>query len=289
MTQSAPPDRATFLDATDAEVAAIAPATAVYALGGTRRRAAMEGIPLDETYIDHSRPQMVDNIAIFFRHGIRHLIVPCLGPRQLAEVAPYGERIIDWSIRALAGPEMLEDYRRLGWRARMIVTSPIPALHAAAERLRQEPSDPRFPTIWYYFVADDTDPWAELFAAVQRTGARTYAEALRAVYGEEVPPATLFVGFGKPVTGTTLVPPLLCAPNMQCYWMQRAGLRLTDRMLRDILYDYAYTRQTWRADRRFRYEQSAEQQTVWETTQILGVGSAKNGFWYPEPFGGSQE
>jgi hypothetical protein len=60
-------------------------------------------------------------------------------------------------------------------------------------------------------------------------------------------------------------------------------------MLRAIFYVYAYTRRTWRMDRRFRYEQTAEQQALWETTEIIGVGSAHNGFWYPEAFSGPQE
>jgi hypothetical protein len=289
MTQSAPPDRAAFLAAPDAEVAAIAPATVVYAAGGTRRVAAQAGITLDEAYIEYTRAQLVENLALFFRLGVRHVIVPCLGPRQLFEAAPYGERIIEWCIQALSGPDMRAEYHRRGWRARFIVPSPHPALQEAAALLQQEFTDPTMPAVWYYLVADDNDPWTDLLAAVHRTGARSYGDALRAVYGEEVPPATVFVGFGKLVTGTTLVPPLLCAPNMQCYWGQRAGLRLLEPMLRAIFYDYAYARRTWRTDRRFRYEQTAEQQSRWETTEIIGVGAAQNGFWYPEAFPGPRE
>jgi hypothetical protein len=289
MTQSAPPDRAAFLAAPDAEVAAIAPATVVYAAGGTRRVAAQAGITLDEAYIEYTRAQLVENLALFFRLGVRHVIVPCLGPRQLFEAAPYGERIIEWCIQALSGADMRAEYHRRGWRARFIVPSPHPALQEAAALLQQEFTDPTMPAVWYYLVADDNDPWTDLLAAVHRTGARSYGDALRAVYGEEVPPATVFVGFGKLVTGTTLVPPLLCAPNMQCYWGQRAGLRLLEPMLRAIFYDYAYARRTWRTDRRFRYEQTAEQQSRWETTEIIGVGAAQNGFWYPEAFPGPRE
>jgi hypothetical protein len=289
MSQSAPPDRAAFFAAPEAEVAAVAPATVVYAAGGTRRVAARAGIALDEAYIAYTRTHLVENLALFFRLGVRHVIVPCLGPRQLVEAAPYGERIIDWCIEALSGAEMLADYRRLGWRARFIAPSPLPALQEATTRLERELTDPNQPTAWYYLVADDNDPWTNLFAAIHRSGARTYGEALRAVYGEEVPPATLYVGFGKLVTGTTLVPPLLCAPNMQCYWGQRAGLRLTEPMLRAIFYDYAYARRTWRADRRFRYDQPAEQHALWETTEVIGVGTAHNGFWYPAAFPGPQE
>jgi hypothetical protein len=95
------------------------------------------------------------------------------------------------------------------------------------------------------------------------------------------------VGFGKPVLGTTLIPPLLCGPDLQCYWTQRAGLSLTATMLREILYDFAYTRRTFRQDRRDRYVRIAHQRALWDTTQTLGVGTAVGGFWYPAPFAGA--
>ncbi len=282
------PDRATFLTAPDTEVAAVAPATAVWILSGTRRRAAMEGIPLDDTYIEWSRKQMVENISIFFRLGIRHLIMPSFGPNQMAEGGQYGERILDWAIQALAGPTMLAEYRRRGWRARLLVPSPVPALHEAAARLAQEPAPSGAPTVWFYFVTDHSDPWRDLLDAVHRTGAQTYAEAQQAVYGEEIPAAALLLGFGKPVVGTTLVPPLLLGPAIQCYWTQRAGAQLTEAMLREILYDYAYTRHTFQPDHQARYEQPADQQALWDTTAVLGLGVALNGFWYPAPFPGAQ-
>lgn len=288
MAQNAVPERATFLAAPAAVVAAVAPATAVWAFGGTRRRAVMAGIPLDETYIEWSRPQMVENIDLFFRLGIRHLLVPVLGPNQTAEVGLYGERIIAWIVQSLAGPTMLDAYRQRGWRVRMILPSPIPVLQEAAARLVQEPVPPDAPTIWYYLVAEHDDAWQDLLDTIHRTGARTYAEAQQAVYGEALPPATLLVGFGKPVVGTTLIPPLLCGPAVQCYWTQRAGLRLTEPMLREILYDYAYNRRTFRPDRQGRYEQAPAQQALWDTTAILGVGVALDGFWYPASFPGPQ-
>jgi hypothetical protein len=248
----------------------------------------MEGVPLDETYIEWSRPQMVACVRLFFHLGVRHLIIPSLGPHQLQEVGAYGEQIIAWTIRALAGPTMLEDYRRHGWRARMIVPSPVPSLREAAARLAAEPAPAEAPTLWFYFVANDADPWTDLFAAVQRSGAQTQPEAIQALYGEAIPPASLLLGFGKPVVGTTLIPPLLYGDDMQCYWTQRAGLRLTEPMLRDVLYDYAYTRRTFRPDRQARYDQAAAQQALWDTPAILGTGVALDGFWYPAPFPGAQ-
>ncbi len=279
-----PPTLDVFLAADEATVAAIAPPTAVYALGGTRRRATMEGIPLDRTYIDRARPEMVTAIDRFFRHGIRHLIVPALGPRQPAEGGIYGQKILEWIVYSLAGPAMVEDYRRHGWRARFIVPSPIPELQAAAAELAAATPGPAAHTVWFYLVGAHPDPWLNLLAAAHDSGARSRNELVRVLYGDDVPPATLVVGFGKPTTGTTLIPPLLIGGEMHCYWTQRAGLRLTDAMLRRILYDFAYARPTFAPDRATRYAHAAEQHARWDTTGILGVGSQEDGFWYPDPF-----
>lgn len=282
------PDREAFLTAPDAVVAAVAPATALWIMGGTRRRAVMEGIPLNTSYIEWSRQQMLESLRLFFRLGVRHLIVPTFGPHQMVEVGEYGANILTWALQALAGPAMVEEYRREGWRARLIVPASVPVLQEAAARLAQEPAPAGAPTVWYYFVTDHSEPWRDLLDAVHRTGARTYAEAQQALYGEEIPPASLLVGFGKPVIGPTLIPLLLADPDLQCYWTQRAGPRLPEPMLRAIIYDYAYTRRTFRPDHQARYNQSAAQQALWDTPAVLGLGVALNGFWYPEPFPGAQ-
>jgi hypothetical protein len=289
MAEETRPTLEDFLAAPDAVVAAVAPVTAAYAPSGSRRQATIEGVPIDERYMEWSRPQMVENLALFFRLGVRHLIVPVLGPNQFIEGGLYGEQIIDWCIRGLAGPEMVHEYQRRGWRARFIVPSPVATLRAAAAQLQQETGVGRGPTVWYYVVAQGGDPWQDLLDTIQRTGARTYSEVLQAVCGEELPPATLLVGFGKPLTGTNLLPPLLTGPTMHGYWTQRAGLRLTEPMLRRILYDYAYNRPTFHRDRGSRYDEARQQPALWDTTAILGVGTRIGSYWYPEPFSGASE
>lgn len=277
-----PPNLAEFLAVPAETVAAVAPPTAIYAPGGTRRRARMEGGQIDETYVEQGRLELVANFALFFRLGIRHLVVPSLGPHQLQEVGnQYGARILDWIRRATCSPEMIAVYQQRGWRGRMIIPSPLAEIRAAAADL-QAATPHGEATVWYYLVADDADPWTNLLTLAAQTGARTREEAIRILYGEDIPPATLFVGFGKPVTGSTLIPPLLTGPDLHCYWTQRAGLRLTDDMLRRILYDYAYARRTWRPDRTDRYAHA--QLAHWDTTGIIGVGSQIDGFWYPDPF-----
>ena len=277
------------MSAPDAAVAGVAPATLIWAPGGTRRRATIEGVPLDERYIAWARGHLVENVALFFRLGVQHLIVPILGPRQMAEEGLYGERLIAWIGGALAGPLACAEYQQRGWRARMIgQAASLPALTETAAQMAAATPDGAH-TLWFYAVTDDDDPWREVLATAGRTGARTQREAVRALYGEDVPPATLLIGFGKPVVGTTLLPPLLTADDMQCYWTQRAGFRLTEPMLRTIIYDYAYARRTWRPDRQGRYADAPGLAALWEREDVLGVGTRLGGYWYPTPFPASRD
>ena len=120
--------------------------------------------------------------------------------------------------------------------------------------------------------------------AAQRIPIPTRADLIRAIYGEDIPPATMFLGFGKPIITQVSAPPLLVG-EMQCYWSQRPGFSIDERMLRRIFYDYACLRRTWTGnDRSGRYTELTAQREDWETEAVLGVGQRLGSFWYPEPF-----
>ena len=85
-----------FLAAPIEQVAAAAPATMIFAPGGTRRRAALAGIsPQSEAYAQWSREQMIACCGRWFEHGIRHLFMNILRPAQLAETGRYRERLLN--------------------------------------------------------------------------------------------------------------------------------------------------------------------------------------------------
>jgi hypothetical protein len=135
--------------------------------------------------------------------------------------------------------------------------------------------------VWWYVHARPESPWESLFALIVRSGASSRAEAIRAVYGEDIPLATLYVGFGKPLVVPDLVPPLLMG-ELQCYWTQRPGSDIGEETVRRILYDYAYLRRTWREDKRGRYAQVSAQRALWNRQIILGTGTRLGAFWYPD-------
>lgn len=276
MTQPTPDE---FLAAPPSVVAAVAPATLIYAPGGTRRRAALAGIePHSDSYAEWSRRQMLRTCELFFAHGVRHLWVTVLRPAQLAEVGPYRAHLLGWLAEGLAGDTALDSYEERGWRARLVGADDIPELQRT--RVRLGATAGRGPTIWYYVTAEPAAPWRN---ALARLAEQPGQSPVRAVYGEEIPPATMLIGFGKPIIATDLVPPLI-AGELQCYWTQTPGFEQDAGTIRRIFYDYAYTRHTWQQDKTERYVGLAEDGERWDRSPalVLGIGRrVPGGFWYP--------
>ncbi|HEX5692535.1 MAG TPA: hypothetical protein VFX76_21115, partial [Roseiflexaceae bacterium] len=105
------PHLTSFLNGSIDQVAAVAPTTAIFAPGGTRRAAALAGIdPHSEEYVAWSRGHMIACVERFFKLGVKHLFVTALQSPQLAEVGRYRERILAWIDDGLAGPSTLADY-----------------------------------------------------------------------------------------------------------------------------------------------------------------------------------
>lgn len=279
-----PPTLDEFLALPAEAAAAAAPATIIFAPGGTRRSAVLAGLdPHSDAYAAWSRGRMLACLERIFTLGARHIFTVVLRPAQMAEVGRYRERLLTWLAEGLAGPGALEDYARLGWRARLAGTLEEPALAAAAAALRGQRAPEGAPTAWFYATASLAEHHALLRRALGGPGGETRAGAARAIYGEEVPAAGLLLSFGKPMVGDDLLPPLLC-DEVQCYWSQRPGFELDDEGLRRVIYDYAYTRRTWREDKEGRYGRVLEQRDLWARSPALVLGEGRRlagGLWYP--------
>jgi hypothetical protein len=278
------PDQAAFLSAPYEEIAAIAPATAIIALGGTRRSAELAGIDRSgPAYATWLRGNLTACCDLMFKHGIRNLIVPTSIAKHLAEADAGGFRKqffkgIHWGY---AGPEALADYQQHGWRVRLIGADNIPELTATADVLREQTPSSGTTTLWHYVSADRDAAINALISAALDAGAQTQRDAIRALYGEDIPLAALLIGFGKPTLGYDIFPPLLVG-RLQCYWTQRPGYSLNESTLRRVLYDYAHTRRTGSGtERSDRYAGVEHQRSAWLTDWVLGVGESVGGFWYP--------
>jgi hypothetical protein len=281
MTTTTPPSLEEFLRAPAEQVAAVAPTTMFLAPGGTRREAVLAGIsPQSEEYPRWSCARKIDCISLLFGLGVRHLFLTALRYSPLSEVGRYRERLIEWTAWGIAGPEALADYARLGWRVRLVGTENVPELKATAELLLD--STPRHwtRTLWLYVGSTSEAWWATMLEVAAQSQARTRADLVRAIYGEDIPPATLCLSFGKPIIAADIVP-LVVADEVQCYWTQRPGFAQDEPTIRQIFYDYAYTRRTWQQDKSSRYHDVVDQRSLWEERRVLGLGQPVGAFWYP--------
>lgn len=273
------PNIAAFLQLSEAEIAPLAPASVVYTMGGTRRAAVLAGMkPESDEYIRWTREKMVQGAALLFRYGVQHVFIMAITPENYRESGAYRQRLLEFTEWGIAGPEALADYGRFGWRVRLLGVEDIPALQPAAQRLRQQTAAPDAPTLWCLVVPDEDAPWRQIL----QTKAANRQEAILALYGEPIPSITMFLSTGKPMFNLNLLPPLLVG-SVQSYWRQQPGHSLTELEWRTILYDYAYTRATWREDKEGRAEQALVHNAVWQKAPTLGLGVRVGPFWYPSP------
>jgi hypothetical protein len=274
-----------FLAAPVEQVRRVAPPTLMWVVEGTRRSAALAGIDVStEDYAHWSISRMNACVELFFHHGVRHVFTPLLTPSQFAEVTPrYRERLIDWVAMLVREPALLAPYQRHGWRLRLLGAESLPELRPIAEEFAAATPHGEH-TLWCSVVAESGGPWNELLQAVVRTGARTREDAIRALYGEDIPPAQLMIAFGKPMVSPEQLPPLLQG-RMDCYFTQRPGYRITEQELRTVLHDHAYLRRTWRADKTGRADEATAFRRAWEEGPMVGLGIRLGPFWYPAPIG----
>jgi hypothetical protein len=279
----APPSLEQFLAAPVEEVRRVAPASLLWVVEGTRRSAALAGIePRSEEYPRWSLQRMCDCLEIFFHHGVRHVFNPMLTPSQFAEVTPgYRERLFDWVALLADEPEVRRRFQQHGWRVRLLGGESLPQLRPIAQRLAAATPQGEH-TMWCSVVAESGAVWAEVLGAITTSGARTREEAIRALYGEDLPLATLLLAFGKPAFSTDQLPPLLVG-KVDCYWTQQPGYRVTERDFRTVLYDAAFVRRTWREDKTARPAEALSHRQAWEEGPILGLGARLGPFWYPAP------
>jgi len=107
---------------------------------------------------------------------------------------------------------------------------------------------------------------------------------LLALYGEDFPPASVFLSTAKPLVSNLQLPPLLVKDAVQCYWSLRPGYSLDEKQLRMILYDYAFLRKTWQQDKTGRAEQAIAHRQMWERGEILGAGKRLEPFYHSKRF-----
>ena len=268
-----------FLKIPNDECSAYAPKTMIYAPSGTRRRAVLAGLaPDSDEYASWSRSQMIRACQLIFNHGVRHVVTVLATPQQFQETGAYRSRLLDWIRWGIGGSEALEDYHRCCWSARVICDPGLEMLVELDIRLQQDSagSDTNA-TLWYVVVQNRGSLLRAAAEHLTHADVSDDAQAIRSLYGVDIPPAELFLGFGKPVVSPELVPPFLLG-NMHCYWSQRPGYSITKSEFRHILYDFAIIRAFQGKERSERAVAAINHAGLWDKSAIIGLGSESDLF-----------
>lgn len=266
---------------TRAEIAAWAPRTVVWAAGGTRRQAHLEGVA-DADYIDWALEHQLRVAHLIFGLGVHHLFMPILGPPQVREIGPYGERLFR-SLFTIGNRRTRDLYAHYDIRVRAYGQQRVPGLGALMDDLAAETDQHQAGTLWYSLVIEDEfEAVVDANRAAAAANATSWDAMVQAFYREPVPPVEVFIGFGKPMAGY-LLPPLL-SERAHCYWPTFPSYMLNEEDLRTIFWDWRFARATWRADKRGRYDALDDTRLAayYQHRAILGVGRQEGGFWYPE-------
>ena len=278
------PSLEAFLAAPVADVAPFAPASMVYSVSGTRRGAALAGKrDQGQEYMQWSRERMMICLDLLFEHGVQHVIMPVITPSQFNEATPsYREHLWTWLEAGLAGPDALAEYKERDWKVRVPFADAMPRLREAGETLARETAAESECNLWAFVVPSHNMLWEQALVRLGNGGpVSSTQEAIRLLYGADIPPATLYLDFGKPVFSPDMAPPLLLGVT-HCYWTQRPGYSLDEAQWRRILYDYAIIRPTWREDKQGRAAQALAHEEIWREDLIVGLGKRLGPFWYPE-------
>lgn len=256
------------------------PLSLLFAPGGTRRSATLAGMS-EREYPRWAHSEMIRFCQAFVPYGVKHIYTGMILQTQERESTGwYAGQLAKWAEAIMATPDAIAEYRKLGFRMRVVGTSMAPAFAPMAERLREATPEGDL-TLWFITAPDVGNVWQWIFETVRRENVTSQAELIRALYGEDLPPAPLCLSYGKPMMGADFLPPFLHADRVQCYWTQKPGYTMTDLEWRRILYDYAFLRKTWSEDKTGRENQVLEHRALWENAPILGLGRRVGPFWFP--------
>ena len=254
----------------------------VYAPGGTRRSATFAGIePWSAEYIRESQDSFAACLEVIFRYGVEHVFTPMIMSGHTKEVDDIEQELIVLTGKFATDPHLLNIARSHGWRLKLAPSRYADVLEPYVECLQKNsPPNPNH-TWWLTITPSYESWWSRLVELAKSEQVSTRADAIRAMYGEDIPPIALCFAFGKPMMSPDLFPPLLM-DNVQCYWSQQAGYTLTDLQFRKVLFDYAFLRQTWQKNKTARARVGQLHRQTWEQEVILGLGKRLGPYWYPE-------
>jgi tuberculosinol/isotuberculosinol synthase len=294
-----------FLQLPSDEVAALVGATGqklcVFPVNGTRRWFMLEhadkiGDDFFSAYMDESIRNHVELCSMFFDHGIHTMLAPVFGRELMHRGDEYTKRVgMDGLVRTATDEYYREFFARYEVRVRfygdyrdVLTGTPYEyALKSMYEVTEATRNNSRF-QLFFGVFAD------EAFETIARLSVEHYLAQgvvpdkqtlIRKYYGEDLPPASLFIGFDK---FSAFDMPLLSTGEEDLYFSVSPSPYMTERQLRTILYDHIYLRRTPEPD----YSALSPDELDWlrdyyrsSRDRVLGAGTLKFDLWLPQTMG----
>ncbi len=270
----------------------------VFPINGTRRWFLME-YPLSRqrdmasVYCDVAAKRHIELYELFFDHGVDTLLTPIFGPDLLERGEAYAEMATEGLALLATNDDFVEFYNAYQVRVRFYgdyreFFGPTPYAYlvdlfeeATARTLSHDRHQ-------LFFGVCAQSPWETIARlAVQYHTEHGCVPDRRALvemyYGEYVAPVDLFIGFDK---FCVFDMPLVATGNEDLYFTVSPSPYLSERQLREILYDHLYSRRGGEPD------YSGMQLDDWKRMKVfyranidrtLGVGMKVGQIWYPLP------
>jgi tuberculosinol/isotuberculosinol synthase len=282
-------------------VRAAGPKVAVFPINGTRRwfalehAAAAQGDDPVAAYMDISQTRHIELYRLFFDHGVDTLLTPVFGSELFRRGDDYVRHFGMAGIARLAQhPEFLKFYDEYRVRVRfygdyrreLAGTEYAQLIDIFDEATHRTRTYERARLFFGVFASDATESAAGLAVNFYRKQAKvpTRREMVEMYYGEYVEPASFFIGFDKL---SAFDYPLLASGEEDLYFTVAPSPYLTERQLREILFDHLYTRRATEPD----YSELTHDDWAWMKSfyddhreQTFGVGALQGGIWYPQNY-----
>lgn len=270
----------------------------VFPINGTRRWFLME-YPLSRqrdmasVYCDVAAKRHIELYELFFDHGVDTLLTPIFGPDLLERGEAYAEMATEGLALLATNDDFVEFYNAYQVRVRFYgdyreFFGPTPYAYLVdlfEEATARTLSHGRHQL---FFGVCAQSPWETIARlAVQYHTEHGCVPDRRALvemyYGEYVAPVDLFIGFDK---FCVFDMPLVATGNEDLYFTVSPSPYLSERQLREILYDHLYSRRGGEPD------YSGMQLDDWKRMKVfyranidrtLGVGMKVGQIWYPLP------
>lgn len=276
------------------------PKVCVFPINGTRRWFLLEhGLEksgnLMSNYLDIAATRHVEIYQLLFSHGIGTLLAPIFGPDLMERDEQYVHMAADGLARLVQHPTFTQFYARSKVRVRFYGDycehfrgTPYAFLIELFHELEQQTAGNDAHRLFFGVFAHDASVTVGRIAVAYYLEHNTIPDKgtlIELYYGERVGPVDLFIGFDKP---SVFDMPLVSTGNEDLYFTTSPSLYLTERQLRNILYDHLYSRRESETDYGLLEEEDWELMKEFYRLNIgntLGVGVKhhRTGGWYPLP------